>query len=150
MPTFGCPLRYSMQALVGSIAIAGLTGCATPSQPSVPPVAPASVTIALSPAPATPVVRYGRYTLVELTPRDDQRDLMEQVIDVAIPAPAHATLGDALHYVLQRSGYRLCGDHPDLNNTLFVLPFPARAPGTGHLARGAGTPCGIALDVADR
>ena len=58
-----------------------------------------------------PVVRYGRYTLVEITPEQTQRDLLTQVIDVSIPVAqgmTEASVGDAMHYVLQRSGYRLC------------------------------------------
>lgn len=57
---------------------------------------------------AVPVVRYGRYTLVELVPESEQRDLLLQIVDVSIPDTLHATVGDALTYVLLRSGYRAC------------------------------------------
>ncbi|CAM8846123.1 Integrating conjugative element protein pill, pfgi-1 [Burkholderia pseudomallei] len=70
-------------------------------------------------------MRYGRYTLIELVPDDGQRDLMRQVIDVTLPAAAHATVGDALHYVLRRSGYRLCDAHTDAVAVLLTLPLPA-------------------------
>ncbi|CCG37581.1 response regulator [Xanthomonas citri pv. mangiferaeindicae LMG 941] len=68
----------------------------------------------VAPAPAVspefvPVVRYGRYTLVELAPAAAQQDLMLQVIDVAVTDTLHASVGDALRYVLLRSGYQLCG-----------------------------------------
>ncbi|CAJ9219502.1 putative pilL protein [Burkholderia pseudomallei] len=76
-------------------------------------------------APPVPVVRYGRYTLIELTPDDDQRDLMRQIIDLAIPFSANATVGDALHYVLRRSGYRLCDARADTTAVLYALPLPA-------------------------
>ncbi|WP_412172910.1 PilL N-terminal domain-containing protein [Burkholderia pseudomallei] len=76
-------------------------------------------------APTVPVVRYGRYTLIELAPDDDQRDLMRQIIDLAIPSPANATVGDALHYVLRRSGYRLCDSRADTTAVLYALPLPA-------------------------
>jgi type IV pili sensor histidine kinase/response regulator len=72
-----------------------------------------------------PVVRHSRYTLVELRPSDDQLDLMRQVIDITIPAAAHATVGDALRYVLQRSGYRLCDARADTTAELYALPLPA-------------------------
>ncbi|RMX06796.1 hypothetical protein D8I35_09870 [Corticibacter populi] len=85
------------------------TGCATTS--------PKDVRIDLGEAPAVvpepdfeavPVVRYGRYTLVELVPDSAQRDLLLQIVDVSIPDTPHATVGDALTYVLLRSGYRAC------------------------------------------
>ncbi|HBO3409678.1 PilL N-terminal domain-containing protein [Pseudomonas sp. NPDC077186] len=95
-------------------------GCATPPTPS--PV-PAEVA---APAPVpeyVPVVRYGRYTLVELTPTAAQQDLLLQVVDVSIPGTLHASVGDALRHVLQRSGYQLCsgGD----TDALGSLPLPA-------------------------
>jgi type IV pili sensor histidine kinase/response regulator len=95
-------------------------GCATPPAPS-----PVPVEVAV-PAPGpeyVPVVRYGRYTLVELTPTAAQQDLLLQMVDVSIPGTLHASVGDALRHVLQRSGYQLCsgGD----TNALGSLPLPA-------------------------
>ncbi|VBI73312.1 integrating conjugative element protein PilL, PFGI-1 class [Burkholderia pseudomallei] len=58
-------------------------------------------------------------------PDDGQRDLMQQVIDLAIPSAANATVGDALHYVLRRSGYRLCDERVDTTAVLYALPLPA-------------------------
>ena len=72
----------------------------------------------------TPVVRYGRYTLVELTPEATQQDLLLQVIDVSMPATLPATVGDALRYVLLRSGYTLCETDPEAA-ALYDLPLPA-------------------------
>lgn len=97
-----------------------VAGCATPSAPS--PV-PAEIA---APAPVpeyVPVVRYGRYTLVELTPTAAQQDLLLQVVDVSIPHTLHASVGDALRHVLRRSGYQLCsgGDIDVLGS----LPLPA-------------------------
>lgn len=69
-----------------------------------------------------PVVRYGRYTLVELTPAAAQQDLLLQVIDVAIPDTLYASVGDAIRHVLLRSGYQLCEGH-DVN-ALLTLPLP--------------------------
>ncbi|EPN9802961.1 conjugal transfer protein [Pseudomonas aeruginosa] len=98
------------------------SGCATTPPPPAPPEPPAAVAPALS-AEFVPVVRYGRYTLVELVPDRTQRDLIQQVVDISIPSAFDATVGDALRYVLLRSGYRLC-DTPDAG-TLFALPLPA-------------------------
>jgi len=93
-------------------------GCATPPPPL--PV-PDEVT---APAPEyIPVVRYGRYTLVELTPKAAQQDLLLQVVDVSIPNTLHANVAGALRHVLQRSGYQLCnGPETDALND---LPLPA-------------------------
>ncbi|TRO24500.1 hypothetical protein EQ826_17015 [Ectopseudomonas mendocina] len=93
-------------------------GCATPPPP--PPV-PDEVA---APAPEyIPVARYGRYTLVELAPTAVQQDLLLQVVDVSIPSTLNANVADALHHVLQRSGYQLCNGRE--TDTLGRLPLPA-------------------------
>lgn len=46
------------------------------------------------------MVRYGRYTLVELVPEHHQRDLLQQVVEVTIPPKLDATVGDALQHIL--------------------------------------------------
>ena len=71
-----------------------------------------------------PVVRYARYTLVELAPMAAQRDLLLQTIDVSMPEDARATVGDGLRHVLKRSGYGLCQTaHAVIE--LYALPLPA-------------------------
>ena len=57
-------------------------------------------------------------------PGDPARSLLLQVIDVSMPATQHATVGDGLSYVLQRSGYSLCEDDPEVA-ALYDLPLPA-------------------------
>lgn len=94
------------------------TGCATPPSPT-----PVQEEVAV-PAPGyVPVVRYGRYTLVELTPTAAQQDLLLQVVDVSIPDTLNANVADALRHVLQRSGYQLCSG-PE-TTALNALPLPA-------------------------
>jgi type IV pili sensor histidine kinase/response regulator len=73
--------------------------------------------------PEIPVIRQGRYTLVEIRPEDAQLNLLRQVVDVRIPDPQNATVGDALRYVLLRSGYLLCPEK-DIA-PLDALPLPA-------------------------
>lgn len=99
------------------------TGCATAPEPITP--APDAVVPADVPTlDQVPVVRSGRYTLVEIVPERGQRDPMEQIVDVAIPATMTPTVGEALRYVLLRSGYRLCeGD--EATRELDALPLPA-------------------------
>ncbi|WP_024617229.1 PFGI-1 class ICE element type IV pilus protein PilL2 [Pseudomonas kilonensis] len=71
-----------------------------------------------------PVQRYGRYTLVELAPEAAQQNLLLQVIDINLPSAWSISVGDALNYILLRSGYRLC-DSTSENAALFTLPLPA-------------------------
>lgn len=73
--------------------------------------------------PLIPVVREGRYTLVELLPGADQEDLMQQIVDVTIPPTLTATVGDAVRYLLLRSGFTLCHD-PEIR-VLDNLPLAA-------------------------
>nr|WP_249452144.1 PilL N-terminal domain-containing protein [Xanthomonas arboricola] len=103
-----------------------LTGCATSTvRDPLPLVMQASDTAETYEPESnfTPVVRYGRYTLVELVPDAVQRDLLLQVVDIAMPDTLHTTVGDALNYVLLRSGYGLCGK-ADVQ-ALHVMPLPA-------------------------
>jgi conjugative transfer region protein (TIGR03748 family) len=122
------PARHLALAAAGLFAVALATGCTTTS------IAPATAPAAIEPEPEAraqpvpdgwiPVARYGRYTLVELAPEAAQRDLLLQVIDVSMPATLPATVGDALRYVLLRSGYRLCANDAQAS-TLYQFPLPA-------------------------
>jgi len=71
-----------------------------------------------------PVVRQGRYTLVELEPTAEQRDLLLQVVEVALPQGVQATVGDGLRHVLKRTGWRLCEETAAVM-ALDALPLPA-------------------------
>lgn len=114
-----------LRRLVGTGLLAAIlaSGCATTTAPSTP-----DATDEAAPAPEAPqfipVVRYGRYTFVELAPTATQRDLLLQTIDVSMPEDTRATLGDGLRHVLKRSGYQLCETaHPVTE--LYALPLPA-------------------------
>lgn len=69
-------------------------------------------------------LRYGRYTLVSTEPTPEQRDLLAQIIEVTIPSILNPSVQDALHHVLQRSGYSLCPAPPSVQ-VLFTRPLPA-------------------------
>ena len=105
------PATHVSRRLVGAglLAAALASGCATTTAPLVPD---AIEDVSSAPEPEAPefipVVRYGRYTLVELAPTAAQRDLLLQTIDVSMPEDARATVGDGLRHVLKRSGYQLC------------------------------------------
>ncbi|WP_454868432.1 PFGI-1 class ICE element type IV pilus protein PilL2 [Pseudomonas farris] len=114
--------------LVPTILLSCLTlsGCNnSPVQPP-QPVEPAAVPIEKH----IPVQRYGRYTLVELAPESAQRNLLLQIVDINLPSARSLTVGEALRYVLLRSGYRLCDSTPQ-TAALFNLPLPA-----AHLSLG--------------
>ncbi|CAO3311410.1 MULTISPECIES: PFGI-1 class ICE element type IV pilus protein PilL2 [Pseudomonas] len=110
------------------ILVLALAGCNTP--PAIrPPLAPdrfvqAPVTPSkpLSESPAW--VRQDRYTLVSTRPTPEQRQPLFQLIHVQISPVLHATVGDALRHMLQRSGYSLCADRAEVT-TLFSRPLPA-------------------------
>ena len=121
------PATHVSRRLVGAglLAAALASGCATTTAPLVPD---AIEGVSSAPEPEAPefipVVRYGRYTLVELAPTAAQRDLLLQTIDVFMPEDARATVGDGLRHVLKRSGYQLC-ETPRAVTELYVLPLPA-------------------------
>ena len=121
------PATYVSRRLVGAglLAAALASGCATTTAPLVPD---AIEGVSSAPEPEAPefipVVRYGRYTLVELAPSAAQRDLLLQTIDVSMPEDARATVGDGLRHVLKRSGYQLC-ETAHAVTALYALPLPA-------------------------
>jgi type IV pili sensor histidine kinase/response regulator len=107
-----------------AVAVA-VTGCATVETPADSPEIHAVIpTSHEQVADFIPVARYGRYTLVELTPTAQQRDLLLQTVDVALPDDTRATVGDGLRHVLKRSGYQLCASAP-ATAELHALPLPA-------------------------
>lgn len=69
-------------------------------------------------------LRSGRYTLVSTEPTTEQRDLLAQIIDVSIPSNLNPSVQEAMHYVLQRSGYSLC-PATDPVKVLFTRSLPA-------------------------
>ena len=111
-------------ALIAGLIPAILGAGCTSTVPPVP--SESEVETAPPPVPSdwVPIARYGRYTLVELAPRAAQHNLLLQVVDVSMPATPHATVGDGLRHVLQRSGYALCDGDPQVA-ALYELPLPA-------------------------
>ncbi len=113
--------------LIGLLALVVLPGCTTATATSHDPIVPPEVQPSHieSPAAATiPVIRAGRYTLIELIADAPQRDLMQQIVEVSFPPPVGATVGEALRYLLMRTGYQLCDSSP-ANETLDSWPLPA-------------------------
>lgn len=115
-------MSFINRSLLPCVLFGGLTGCQClqPEQTQSLPVHPVETTT----EDHIPVQRYGRYTLVELRPQADPKDLFLQTIDVDFPGAWVTSVADALRYVLLRSGYRLC--ESTANSADFQsLPLPA-------------------------
>lgn len=97
-------------------------GCTGPSAVT-RPTDPADALDVNDAAVAVSVLRYGRYTLVEIRPVAAQRDLLEQIVDVSLPPRLYTTVGDALNIVLEHTGYQLC-DAGSVAQPLYALPLP--------------------------
>ena len=68
----------------------------------------------------------GRYSVIAAVPTEAQVDLLAATLTIRFPERLQ-TLGEAVRYLLQRSGYRLAkvqSTGPDAVN-LFALPLPA-------------------------
>lgn len=104
-------------ALLGS----ALMACAhQPGKPATTTTAPQTSGPATNVEPS--VARYSRYTLIEMSPDAAQSDLLQQIIDVHVPATASSSVGDTLRYVLLHSGYRLCDNSGIRDFDGFPLP----------------------------
>jgi type IV pili sensor histidine kinase/response regulator len=71
-------------------------------------------------------LQVGRYSLMTATPTEAQAELLAATITVRFPKRIQ-TVGEAVPYLLQRSGYRLAtaeSTGPD-TDALFALPLPA-------------------------
>lgn len=106
--------------VVSVLALSVLAGCATNQQPIVEPVA----VVPAEPEPVVDVtpsyiqtVRYndespldqiqiGRYTTAESVVTDSQFDLLNVMVDTTIPS-SYTTVGQAIKFLLLRSGYSL-------------------------------------------
>lgn len=79
-----------------------------------------------TPEPETkpvPVIQTGRYTAVPATPTLPQREPLQVMITVTIPNELQ-TVGQAAHYLLKRSGYRLDNSLDPKVIQLFFNPLP--------------------------
>lgn len=120
MPAIPVSRRLVSAGLLTTVLI---SGCATNTAPPAPDTTGEASTEAET-ARFIPVMRRGRYTLVELAPVAVQRDLMLQTVDVSLPEDSRATVGDGLRHVLKRSGYQLCETSHAVTE-LYALPLPA-------------------------
>jgi conjugative transfer region protein (TIGR03748 family) len=93
------------------------------------------VSDAAGPPKQPTTVHYGRYRLIDTVPEPDEQNLLMQIVDVAIPAHVTPTVGQALRYVLLRSGYQLCSERQEIA-AIDGLPLPAAHMHLGPLELG--------------
>ena len=81
---------------------------------------------AISPGVYAAEVQVGRYSTLPAMPTVAQADLLATIVSVSFPARI-VTVGEAVQYLLQRSGYRLADGHVMAPETtdLLTLPLPA-------------------------
>jgi len=106
------------------LTTAFVSGCATYSVPPAPVIEQTVSVAEPEESIFIPVMRSGRYTLVELEPAAAQRDLLLQVVEVALPQGVQVTVGDGLRHVLKRTGWLLCEGGTAVME-LDALPLPA-------------------------
>jgi type IV pili sensor histidine kinase/response regulator len=70
-------------------------------------------------------LQVGRYATVPASPTQAQIQLLSAIVNVAFPVSV-VTIGQAVHYLLQPSGYRLSpqGTSEPIRETLLDLPLP--------------------------
>lgn len=85
-----------------------------------------SACVVIAPQLQANEVQVGRYSMLSATPTEAQADLLATTIQVQLPKRIH-TIGEAIHYLLHRSGFRLAGSEAMAPETtvLFDLPLPA-------------------------
>lgn len=121
---FSFRVPFAPQRPVAWLSIcAVLAGCSTvqPPSPEITTDTPGHLEQWASPSS---ILRVDRYTFTSLKPKPDQRDLLNQIVDIRIPDHLAPTVQDAMTYVLRRTGYQLCPATADTSR-LFTLPLPA-------------------------
>lgn len=71
------------------------------------------------------VLRTSRYQLVTSQATLEERQLLEQIVDVHIPPHMDTTVRDALRYTLDRTGYSLCEPQGRPQQLLYSRPLPS-------------------------
>lgn len=69
-------------------------------------------------------MQVGRYTVVPSTPSDKVIEPLLVIAKLTFPRQTVVTIGDALNYVLMRTGYRLADDFSVSAKTFLALPIP--------------------------
>jgi len=97
-----------------------------PTQPVAAAICVAGICLVASVNLHASDIQTGRYSMLSAAPTKAQAKLLETTVTVQLPARIQ-TIGEAVRYLLQRSGYRLAtieSTEPD-TLALFALPLPA-------------------------
>jgi type IV pili sensor histidine kinase/response regulator len=96
------------------------------SSPSVPAPAATAERPAASTELAADETRVGRYTTVSARPAESDANPLAVIAQVHFPRGVVVTVGDAVRYVLLRTGYRLVAPEAldERVKTVFALPLP--------------------------
>ncbi|MFQ6245940.1 TcpQ domain-containing protein [Yersinia enterocolitica] len=117
-------LWYKLVWLALSLFAAGCTHNTTAQKEPLLSVSPAPRVNDIYPNRVPEVVRYDRYTLVSSRPIDAQRDPLNQIVDITMPAKMVRSVGDGFRYVLLESGYSLCSISSSFFTELLNKPLP--------------------------
>jgi type IV pili sensor histidine kinase/response regulator len=71
------------------------------------------------------VMRGGRYALVTANATLQQRNLLEQTVNISIPVSMNPSVEDGLRYTLQHTGYSLCAPQGEPQELLYSRALPA-------------------------
>lgn len=116
--------RYKLVWLTLLLLTAGCTHNTTAQYKPLSPVPSIPRVNDIYPNPAPEVVRYDRYTLISSKPVDAQRDPLNQIMDISMPAEMVRSVGDGFRYVLLESGYSLCPISSPVFAELLNKPLP--------------------------
>jgi len=85
-----------------------------------------AVCVTVSPRSHADELQVGRYSTLPALPTAAQADLLVATVTISFPARIY-TVGEAVKYLLQRSGYRLANEQvlPHETADLLALPLPA-------------------------
>ena len=75
-------------------------------------------------AQGSPEVRLSRYTTGSTQPDASQLDPLEATVQVSLPRTSVATVGEAVNYLLLRTGYRLANPPEAASPAIPVLSMP--------------------------
>lgn len=69
-------------------------------------------------------VRLSRYTMGSTRPDASQLDPLEAMVQVTLPRASVTTVGEAVNYLLLRTGYRLADPHQAASPPIPILSMP--------------------------
>ena len=81
---------------------------------------------AIAPQLQASEIQVGRYSMLSATPTRAQADLLATTITIQFPGRV-ITIGEAIHYLLQRSGFRLADPVAMSAETMAMLALPLPA-----------------------